>query len=115
MSAEVDDLFGGGAPPAPPTDPLRGLSRLVAAATITTVVGPFCFLSVPAALLVMWAWYRCDEELQRGRAGLLTAAQVAEVRRLKRLTFAMVWVSLALMGAQIAVLGWFLGQGDAGG
>lgn len=117
MSDRVDELFDGGStpPPAPVVDPHRGLRRLVYACLVLHFVGPITLLSVPAALLNIWAWYQADEAVGKARMGLYAPAQAQEARRLKKLAFDFLVVGFCMLLVQIAVLSWIIGrlQGEA--
>lgn len=102
MSDTVDALFGGS--PAP-VDRLRGLRRLLWVAGILDLLGPFCFLSVPGALLTLWVWQRADEEMARGEAD---GSATDPARRLRTAAFALLTWSMIAMVAQIVLLGWFM-------
>lgn len=117
MSDRVDELFGGGgeAPPPAPVDPLKGLRALVIACGVLNVIGPFTFLSVPAALLTIWAWYQADEAVRKARMGLLDGRHARDARRLKRLAFGFLLVALFMLLAQVVIYAWLVDRTGEGG
>lgn len=110
MSDRVDELFGGGgpAPPPVPVNPLRGLRALVITCAVLNLIGPFTFLSVPAALLTIWAWYQADEAVRKARVGLLDGRHAQDARKLRRLAFGLLLMALSLLLAQIVLYTWLV-------
>ncbi len=85
----ADDLFGGSGPPdgPPPSARLDRARRWLWLALVLDALGPFCFTSVPGALLTLWAWQAADEELARVESGNLPAALEGPARNVRRLAW----------------------------
>lgn len=116
----ADDLFAGSGPPVgpPPSARLDRARRWLGLAFVLDILGPFCFTSVPGALLTLWAWQAADEELARVESGALPATLAGPARNVRRLAWGLAsfcamsmtfQVMLFWIGFYEAVLTWVVG------
>ncbi len=107
--SDVDDLFGGGAAPAPP-DELRRVrsARLwTTAGWVLGILGPCCCTGVPGAAALVWGFYTADEETARGAVGAIDARAAEEAARVRRYAAAGMGLTLFLLLLQVAA--WSIG------
>ncbi len=126
MSTPVDELFGGQGPAAPEPDRLRGLVWLLVGSMAISFVCPvilawemaritatgvpdwgavLLFLTVPAAIGVLWVWQRADEERDRSAAAGDMRART-RAHRLRQLAY----LGLLYCLVSMMVQGWELGS-----
>lgn len=103
--AGVDDLFSGEPAPAPPTDRLKSVGRLLVVGGVLDLLGPFCLTGVPGAAVTLWAWYQADEEVARAEEGVLSADAGRRARRMRSVAFGLLVFTLLSLLVQIALFG----------
>lgn len=110
MSTDTDELFGGG-DRAPVVDPTRNIRRMLIAGAVLDTVGAPCFLSVPGALVTLYAWQRASEEVERVASGAVGPEHGPQLRALRKIALALLVWCCASMAVQTTILSWLASGG----